>query len=112
MGNLLSLRQTPCMGEFDFEGPVVEWRGPAPFFFVRLPADVSAEIKSAVAGMEYWGQVAVTVDAAGVAFSTALFPKDGAYLLPLKAAVRDRLGVVPGDDVAGSLGLRPHHVAR
>ena len=96
-GNLLILRQTRRMGEFAFQGQVVEWRGPAPYFFVRLPADVSADLKAAAAGLEYWGQVAVSVDIAGVAFTTALFPRDGAYLLPLKAAVRDTIGVVPGN---------------
>ena len=29
-----------------FEGPVVEWRGPAPFYFVAIPAEESADIKS------------------------------------------------------------------
>ena len=106
-GNLLILRQTRRMGEFAFQGQVVEWRGPAPYFFVRLPADVSADVKAAAAGLEYWGQVAVSADIAGVEFTTALFPRDGAYLLPLKAAVRDTIGVVPGDAVAGTLRLRP-----
>ncbi|MEY4296449.1 MAG: hypothetical protein RL016_295, partial [Actinomycetota bacterium] len=31
--------------EFRFEGDIVEWRGPAPFYFVPLPEDVAAEIK-------------------------------------------------------------------
>ena len=31
--------------EFRFEGEIVEWRGPAPFYFVPLPDDVAAEIK-------------------------------------------------------------------
>ena len=29
--------------EFEFEGPVVEWRGPAPFYFVAIPNEESAE---------------------------------------------------------------------
>jgi hypothetical protein len=88
---------------FEFEGPVIEWRGPAPFYFVRLSAEVSADLKIAAAGVEYWGQVPVTVDIQGVEFFTALFPKDGVYLLPLKAAVRKRLGTQPGDELAGAL---------
>jgi hypothetical protein len=34
---------------------------------------------------------------AGVAFETSLFPRDDTYLLPLKVAVRKRLGVTVGD---------------
>jgi hypothetical protein len=38
-------------------------------------------------------------------FSTALFPKDGRYLVPLKDAVRKSEGVVEGDVVR--VELRP-----
>ena len=47
--------------DFEFEGPVIEWRGPAPFYFLRIPEEESADIKLAAKGMEYWGQVPVTV---------------------------------------------------
>ena len=33
-------------------------------------------------------------------FTTALFPKDGTYLLPLKVAVRRKINVTAGDTVA------------
>jgi hypothetical protein len=97
------------VGEFEFEGPIVEWRGPAPFFFVRLADELSADLKIAAAGLEYWGQVAVIVEIGGVEFTTALFPKDGVYLLPLKAAVRKAAGIQLGGSVAGrlSVGRRP-----
>ena len=69
--------------DFGFEGPVVQWRGPAPFYFVAIPEDESADIKFAAKGMEYWGQVPVMVRIKNdVEFTTALFPKDGRYLLP------------------------------
>jgi hypothetical protein len=74
--------------EFDIEGPVIEWRGPAPFYFVAIPEEESADIKFAARGIEYWGQVPVTARIKNIEFSTALFPKDGRYLLPLKDAVR------------------------
>ena len=74
--------------DFEFEGPVIEWRGPAPYYFVRIPEEESADIKFAAKGLEYWGQVPVVVRINDVDFGTALFPKDGRYLLPLKDAVR------------------------
>src|SRR4051812_22256109 len=77
--------------DFEFEGPIVEWRGPAPYYFVRIPEEESADIKFAAKGIEYWGQVPVVVEINGTEFSTALFPKDGVYLIPLKVAVRQRI---------------------
>lgn len=79
--------------DFEFEGPVVEWRGPAPFYYVRIPEEDSADIKVAARGVEYWGQVPVVARINDVEFTTALFPKDGCYLLPLKIAVRESAGI-------------------
>lgn len=89
--------------DFEFEGPVVEWRGPAPFFFLRIPDEESADIKLAAKGIEYWGQVPVVVRIGRTEFATALFPKDGRYLLPLKAAVRRSAGIELGE--VASVGL-------
>ena len=79
--------------DFEFEGPVIEWRGPAPFYFVRVPEEDSADIKIAAKGIEYWGQVPVVVRISEIEFKTALFPKDGHYLLPLKDVVRRSAGI-------------------
>jgi hypothetical protein len=79
--------------DFEFEGPVVEWRGPAPFYFLRIPEEESADIKLAARGVEYWGQVPVVVRIGSTTFTTALFPKDGRYLIPLKAVVRKSAGI-------------------
>ena len=88
---------------FEFEGPVVEWRGPAPYYFVRIPEEESADIKYAAKGLEYWGQVPVVVQIDDVEFATALFPKDGVYLIPLKVAVRKRVEVEVDEVVPVSL---------
>ena len=89
--------------DLEFEGPVVEWRGPAPFYFVDIPEEESEDIKFAAKGVEYWGQVPVVVRIGDVEFTTALFPKDGRYLLPLKDAVRKSAGVETGEVVAVAL---------
>lgn len=44
--------------DFEFEGPVVEWRGLPPFYFLRIPEDESADIKFAAREIEYWGPCA------------------------------------------------------
>ena len=92
MGRLSNTRRMASM-DFAFEGPVVEWRGPAPFYFVAIPDDESEDIKFAAKGVEYWGQVPVIVRISDMEFTTALFPKDGRYLLPLKDAVRTSAGI-------------------
>ena len=89
-------------------GPVVEWRGPAPYYCLDIGEEESDDIKVLARGIEYWGQVPVVVRVEGAEFSTALFPKDGRYLLPLKDAVRRPAGWAPGDvlDVELSVGRR------
>ncbi|MGH1564588.1 DUF1905 domain-containing protein [Mumia sp. DW29H23] len=86
-----------------FEGPVVEWRGPAPYYFLAIPEEESDDIKFAAKGVEYWGQVPVVVRINGVEFTTALFPKDGRYLLPLKDAVRRSARIELGQMLAAEL---------
>jgi hypothetical protein len=88
-----------------FEGEVIEWRGPAPFFFVAMSEDDSAELKEEARELIYWGQVPVHAVLGETEFDTALFPKDGRYLVPLKDAVRKAEDVNEGDVV--TVALRP-----
>ena len=88
-----------------FNGEVIEWRGPAPYFFVVMSESDSAELKDEARSLIYWGQVPVHVVIGGTEFSTALFPKDGRYLVPLRAAVRKAEDIDEGDVVA--VTLRP-----
>jgi hypothetical protein len=96
------------MMALEFEGRIIEWRGPAPFFFVAIPEEESDEIKVLAKGIEYWGQVPVTVRINNTEFSTALFPKDGRYLLPLKAAVRTSARIAADQIVAVELCVGRH----
>ena len=91
--------------DFEFEGPVVEWRGPAPFYFLRIPEEESGDIKFAAKGIEYWGQVTVVVRINDTEFTTALFPKDGRYLIPLKEKVRAAAGIEVDMVVAVALNV-------
>lgn len=91
--------------DFQFEGPVIEWRGPAPYFFVAIPPEDSADIKLVAKGVEYWGQVPVVVRIGDTEFATALFPKDGRYLLPLKVAVRNVVGAEVDDVLSVALNV-------
>ncbi|ONF95136.1 DUF1905 domain-containing protein [Sphingomonas jeddahensis] len=83
-----------------FAGAVIEWRGPAPFFFVALPEEEVVGVRAAARVASYgWGVVPVTATIGDTVFATSLFPRDGGYLLPLKDAVRRAAGVTLGNEV-------------
>ncbi len=87
-----------------FEADIIHWRGPSPFFFVAAPEPVAAEIRAIARGISYgWGMAPVVAKVGGVVFTTSLFPKDGTYLLPLKAAVRRQAGITAGDRICVAL---------
>jgi hypothetical protein len=95
------------MVEFAFAGEVIEWRGPAPYYFVPVPEQESADIREVAAMASYgWGVIPVEARIGEVAFSTSLFPKDGAYLLPLKSAVRAPQSLSAGDGVSVEMTVR------
>ena len=78
---------------FDFQvaGKVFEWRGPSPFYFVEINSKISAEIQSESKEFSYgWGVIPVTAKIGSTDFTTAIIPKDGKYLFPLKDLVRKR----------------------
>ncbi|MFF4250001.1 DUF1905 domain-containing protein [Streptomyces sp. NPDC001663] len=93
--------------ELAFTGRVIEWRGPAPYFFVPVPDEESADIREVAAMATYgWGVIPVEARIGEVAFETSLFPKDGTYLLPLKNAVRRPQDISAGDDVTVEMTVR------
>ena len=89
--------------DVEFSGEVFEWRGPAPFYYVAVPEDESADIKEASPMLTYgWGVIPVRARVGETVWETSLFPKDGRYLVPLKDAVRRAEGIGSGDLVAVS----------
>jgi hypothetical protein len=96
------------MDPISFEASVIYWRGPSPFFYAPLPAPHAEEIRRVSRFVTYgWGVIPVEATIGGVTFKTSLFPKDGTYLLPIKAAVRREAGVTAGDVVAVEMTLQP-----
>ena len=80
---------------------VFEWRGPAPFYYVAVPDEESADIQAIADAVTYgWGVIPVTVRVGGTTCATSLFPKDGRYLVPLKARIREAEGIGLDDEVA------------
>ena len=89
---------TACM-ELEFSGDVVEWRGPAPYYFVPLPLDAADLVDEVKAEVVYWGVVPVRAWIGGTEFTTSMFPREETWFLPVKDAVRRAEGIGLGDVV-------------
>lgn len=84
--------------DLSFTGEVIYWRGPSPFYFAKIPPAQSEIIKIVSKELTYgWGVIPVVAISKKVEWETALFPKEGLYLLPVKNVVRAALSVEPGD---------------
>lgn len=85
----------------DFTGTIWFWKGPAPWYFVTIPEEPSGEIKAISSLVTYgWGVIPVHVRIGQTEYQTSLFPKDGLYLVPIKASVRKAENLEEGDEVA------------
>lgn len=83
-----------------FEAAIIEWRGPAPFLFARVPDEHVGAIRYAAMTESYgWGVVPVVARVGTSEFATSLFPRDGSYLLPIKVAIQKAERVGLGDKV-------------
>jgi len=90
----------------EFTGDVLHWRGPSPYYFVRVPDDDGAELRSMASVLTYgWGVIPVAVRIGDTEWTTSLFPKDGTYLVPLKDIVRRAEALEVGETVTVRLTL-------
>ena len=91
--------------EWTVTGEVIEWRGPAPYLFVAMTPEDSEDLKEEARGLIYWGQVPVRVTIGDTEFTTALFPRHGRYLVPVKVAVQRAESIGEGAVVRIALRL-------
>lgn len=93
--------------DLTFRGELWYWRGPAPFHFITVPEDPSDALGVMSADVSYgWGMIPVRVRIGKSVWETALFPKDGRYVVPVKDVVRNAEGLALGDIVAVRLVVR------
>lgn len=93
--------------EIEFDGNIWYWRGPAPWYFVTVPAQQCRDLTAIAASVTYgWGMIPATVRIGRTAWETSLFPKDGRYLVPIKAGVRRAEHLDEGDTVTVRLKVR------
>ncbi|TDD19315.1 DUF1905 domain-containing protein [Nonomuraea diastatica] len=82
--------------DLEFSGEMWFWKGPAPWHYITVPDDECRDLASIAALVSYgWGMIPVAARIRGTRWRTSLFPQDGRYLVPVKAAVRkaERVGV-------------------
>jgi Domain of unknown function (DUF1905) len=90
--------------DLEFSGALWYWRGPAPWHFVTVPDEHVPDLADAAERLSYgWGCLPVTARIGGTTFTTSLFPKDGAYIVPVKADVRRKERLEVGDTVTVGL---------
>ena len=96
------------MAAFSFESRVIYWRGPSPWFYAPVPPRHADVLRWAAKVASYgWGCVPVAARVGDVVFTTSLFPKDGAYLLPLKTSVRRKANITAGDLISVEMTVEP-----
>ncbi|TDC36977.1 DUF1905 domain-containing protein [Micromonospora sp. 15K316] len=87
--------------ELEFSGEMWFWRGPAPWHFVTVPVAECRELAEAASAVSYgWGMIPVTARIGETTWATSLFPKDGRYLVPVRASVRRAEGLEVGEPVS------------
>ena len=90
----------------EFTGELYFWKGPAPWHFVTVPDQDSAHLYAASPAVTYgWGMIPVQAHLGNTQWATSLWPKEGRYLVPVKAWVRRAENVDIGDMVTVRLTL-------
>jgi hypothetical protein len=90
----------------EFSGEIWFWKGPAPWYFLTVPVELCREIEAVSTFVSYgWGMIPVTAQIGATGWTTSLFPKDGRYIVPVKAGVRKTEGLAEGDSVTVRLAI-------
>ena len=92
--------------QLEFDGEIWFWKGPAPWYFVTVPAKQSSDLKEISGFVTYgWGMIPVHARIGKTEWQTSLFPKNGRYIVPIKASVRKAEKLEEGDQVTVRLEL-------
>ncbi len=84
----------------EFSGKIGFWRGPAPWYFVTIPEGQGKDLKAISGYVTYgWGVIPVNVRIGRTEWKTSLFPKDGSYIVPIRASVRKAENLELGEEV-------------
>ncbi|GAA2151057.1 DUF1905 domain-containing protein [Nocardioides koreensis] len=86
--------------DLEFSGEMWFWKGPSPWHFVTVPEEDCLDLEATSALVSYgWGMIPVAARIGATGWATSLWPKDGRYVVPVKAWVRKAEGLEVGDTV-------------
>jgi hypothetical protein len=90
---------------FTFDAPLWEHDGEGGWHFVRVPAELSDEVRDqAGPARRGFGSLRVRATIGATTWTTSVFPdREGCYLLPVKKPVRRAEGLEADDDVTVAL---------
>jgi len=92
--------------KLEFIGQIWFWKGPAPWYFITVPEENCIDLEASSTLVSYgWGMIPVRVQIGETGWKTSLFPKDGRYIVPVKAEVRKVEKLEVGDTVTVRLGI-------
>jgi hypothetical protein len=92
--------------DLEFSGELWFWKGPAPWHFVTVPDEQCGALEATSTLVTYgWGMIPVAARIGGTGWTTSLWPKDGRYIVPVKAWVRRAEGLALGDVVTVGLAV-------
>jgi hypothetical protein len=92
--------------DLEFSGELWFWRGPAPFHFVTVPDEDCGPLEAVSPRVSYgWGMIPVAARIGRTRWTTALWPKDGGYIVPVKTWVRRAEALELGDEVTVGLAV-------
>lgn len=92
--------------QLKFKTSLWYWRGPAPFHFLTVPEKHAADIKEAAKVVSYgWGMVPVKAQIGKTVWTTAMFAKNGSYVLPVKNDVRLDENLIVDEEVEVKLWI-------
>jgi hypothetical protein len=95
-----------CGMHIECSGDLWFWRGPAPWHFVTVPDAASEQLAAVSDAVSYgWGMIPARVTVGATAWSTALWPKDGGYIVPIKTTVRTAERLELGDTITLQLDI-------
>ena len=92
---------------YEFQSEIWIYAGKGAWYFVTLPQDISAHIKTFAGQKAGFGSVRVNARIGKTCWQSSIFPdkKAKAYILPLKADIRKQEKLNGGDKVKVALGL-------
>ena len=91
----------------EFDGNIWVWKGPAPWYFVTVPPQQCSDLKAISGSVTYgWGMIPVEVRIGKTKWKTSMWPKDGGYIVTIKASVRKAEKLEEGDTVTIRLDVR------